>query len=73
VQIDHPRLGVEVFMDIDCMPLNPFDNMPETLRMQISADKSPCMSKEPHMKGASIQPAEKALSSTEEGEDAFMI
>ncbi|KAI5424399.1 hypothetical protein KIW84_030548 [Lathyrus oleraceus] len=34
VQFDHPGLGEEFIMDIDCMPLNPFDNMPETLRMQ---------------------------------------
>ncbi|CAL9118890.1 unnamed protein product [Musa textilis] len=32
VQFDRPELGVKFVMDIDCMPLNPFDNIPETLR-----------------------------------------
>ncbi|KAK4379985.1 hypothetical protein RND71_001847 [Anisodus tanguticus] len=31
VQFDRPELGVEFVMDIDCMPLNPFENM-ATLR-----------------------------------------
>ncbi|CAL9190453.1 protein ALWAYS EARLY 2-like [Musa acuminata AAA Group] len=34
VQFDRPELGVKFVMDIDCMPLNPFDNIPETLRPQ---------------------------------------
>lgn len=34
VQFDRPELGVEFVMDIDCMPLNPSENMPETLRRQ---------------------------------------
>ncbi|MED6120142.1 hypothetical protein PIB30_018353 [Stylosanthes scabra] len=34
VQFDLPELGVEFVMDIDCMPLNPLDNMPEALRRQ---------------------------------------
>ncbi|KAM3357901.1 protein ALWAYS EARLY 3 isoform X1 [Capsicum galapagoense] len=31
VQFDRPELGVEFVMDIDCMPLNPFENMPTLL------------------------------------------
>ncbi|XP_022719393.1 protein ALWAYS EARLY 2-like isoform X2 [Durio zibethinus] len=34
VQFDNPELGVEFVMDVDCMPLNPSENMPETLRRQ---------------------------------------
>lgn len=34
VQFDSPELGVEFVMDVDCMPLNPLENMPETLRRQ---------------------------------------
>ncbi|XP_065043114.1 protein ALWAYS EARLY 2-like isoform X2 [Musa acuminata AAA Group] len=34
VQFDRPELGVKFVMDIDCMALNPFDNIPETLRPQ---------------------------------------
>ncbi|MBA0771205.1 hypothetical protein Gotri_019703 [Gossypium trilobum] len=34
VQFDSPDLGVEFVMDIDCMPLNPLENMPETLKKQ---------------------------------------
>ncbi|EOY11451.1 DIRP,Myb-like DNA-binding domain, putative isoform 1 [Theobroma cacao] len=34
VQFDSPELGVEFVMDIDCMPLNPLENMPEALRRQ---------------------------------------
>ncbi|KAL5701129.1 hypothetical protein ACHQM5_026501 [Ranunculus cassubicifolius] len=34
VQFDRPELGVEFVMDIDCMPLNPLENMPEALRRQ---------------------------------------
>ncbi|CAA6661334.1 unnamed protein product [Spirodela intermedia] len=32
VQFDRPELGVEFVMDIDCMPLNPSENMPDALR-----------------------------------------
>ncbi|XP_010674728.2 protein ALWAYS EARLY 2 isoform X2 [Beta vulgaris subsp. vulgaris] len=32
VQFHRPDLGVELVMDIDCMPLNPLENMPEALR-----------------------------------------
>lgn len=32
VQFDRPDLGVELVMDIDCMPLDPEENMPEALR-----------------------------------------
>lgn len=32
VQFDRPELGVEFVLDIDCMPLNPLENMPEALR-----------------------------------------
>ncbi|CAM9004189.1 unnamed protein product [Rhodiola kirilowii] len=31
VQFDKPELGVEFVMDIDCMPLNPLENMPASL------------------------------------------
>ncbi|KAK1351905.1 Always early protein 3 [Heracleum sosnowskyi] len=31
VQFDRPELGVEFVMDIDCMPLNPLENMPISL------------------------------------------
>ncbi|KAJ6380245.1 hypothetical protein OIU76_016825 [Salix suchowensis] len=34
VQFDHAELGVEFVKDIDCMPSNPLDNMPENLRRQ---------------------------------------
>ncbi|KAF5739859.1 protein ALWAYS EARLY 2-like isoform X1 [Tripterygium wilfordii] len=32
VQFDRPEIGVGFVMDIDCMPANPLDNMPEVLR-----------------------------------------
>ncbi|KAE9598128.1 putative transcription factor MYB/SANT family [Lupinus albus] len=53
VQFDRPELGVEFVRDIDCMPLNPLENMPEALRWQIGAGNIPFMSKEPQMKGNS--------------------
>ncbi|KAI9128525.1 hypothetical protein K1719_000008 [Acacia pycnantha] len=31
VQFDQPELGVELVMDIDCMPQNPYENMPASL------------------------------------------
>ncbi|KAG8636582.1 hypothetical protein MANES_15G014400v8 [Manihot esculenta] len=31
VQFDEPELGVEFVMDVDCMPLNPLENMPASL------------------------------------------
>ncbi|KAJ6351776.1 hypothetical protein OIU78_007634 [Salix suchowensis] len=31
VQFDRPELGVEFVMDVDCMPLNPLDNMPASM------------------------------------------
>ncbi|KAG2579697.1 hypothetical protein PVAP13_6NG262300 [Panicum virgatum] len=34
VQFDRPELGVEFVMDIDCMPLHPLENFPESLRPQ---------------------------------------
>ncbi|KAF9669948.1 hypothetical protein SADUNF_Sadunf13G0017700 [Salix dunnii] len=34
VQFDRAELGVEFVKDIDCMPSNPLDNMPENLRRQ---------------------------------------
>ena len=38
--------------DIDCMPLNPLDNMPEALKRQnITIDKFSLLSKEPQMNG----------------------
>ncbi|GFQ03980.1 protein always early 3 [Phtheirospermum japonicum] len=40
VQFDRHELGVEFVMDIDCMPLNPFENMPAMLgRQTIAVDK----------------------------------
>lgn len=51
VQFDRPELGVEFVMDIDCMPSNPLDNMPEALRRQISADKFSAISKELQVNG----------------------
>ncbi|KAF8654527.1 hypothetical protein HU200_061718 [Digitaria exilis] len=35
VQFDRPELGVEFVMDIDCMPLHPPENLPESLRQHI--------------------------------------
>ncbi|KAA8545133.1 hypothetical protein F0562_019978 [Nyssa sinensis] len=47
IQFDHPELGVEFVMDIDCMPLNPLENMPEALRRQkIAVDKFSANSRE---------------------------
>ncbi|KAJ1387432.1 DIRP domain [Sesbania bispinosa] len=40
IQFDHPELGVEFVMDIDCMPLNPLDNMQDALRGQINGNSS---------------------------------
>ncbi|XP_063939454.1 protein ALWAYS EARLY 3-like isoform X3 [Daucus carota subsp. sativus] len=37
VQFDRPELGVEFVMDIDCMPLNPLENMPTSLTIHMSA------------------------------------
>ncbi|XP_042020468.1 protein ALWAYS EARLY 3-like [Salvia splendens] len=41
VQFDHHELGVEFVLDIDCMPLNPLENLPTALvgKQPISADK----------------------------------
>ncbi|KAF9607392.1 hypothetical protein IFM89_034625 [Coptis chinensis] len=40
VQFDRPELGSELVMDIDCMPSNPLDYMPEALRRQsLASDK----------------------------------
>ncbi|KAM3337589.1 protein ALWAYS EARLY 3 isoform X1 [Capsicum galapagoense] len=32
VQFDRPELGVEFVMDFECMPLNPFENMPTSFK-----------------------------------------
>lgn len=37
IQFDRPELGVAFVKDIDCMPLNLLDNMPEALRKENSA------------------------------------
>ncbi|XVE65643.1 hypothetical protein DITRI_Ditri08aG0016500 [Diplodiscus trichospermus] len=37
IQFDNPELGVEFVMDIDCMPLNPFENLPASLLRQNAA------------------------------------
>ncbi|XP_038890846.1 protein ALWAYS EARLY 3 isoform X5 [Benincasa hispida] len=40
VQFDRPELGVEFVMDIECMPLNPVENMPANLsRHGVTLDK----------------------------------
>nr|XP_011466289.1 PREDICTED: protein ALWAYS EARLY 2 isoform X2 [Fragaria vesca subsp. vesca] len=50
VQFDRPEIGVEFVMDVDCMPSNPLDNMPEALKRQnIAFDKFPLTL--PHMNG----------------------
>ncbi|KAM0992063.1 hypothetical protein ACFX2I_010327 [Malus domestica] len=52
VQFDRPDIGVEFVMDVDCMPSNPLDNMPEALRKRnIAFDKFSCTSKEPNKIG----------------------
>ncbi|KAF8035870.1 hypothetical protein BT93_C1789 [Corymbia citriodora subsp. variegata] len=52
IQFDRPDIGVEFVMDVDCMPLNPLDNMPEALRRRsLFADKFPVISKEPQIEG----------------------
>ncbi|KAK7284354.1 hypothetical protein RJT34_19099 [Clitoria ternatea] len=53
VQFDRPELGAQFVKDIDCMPLNPLDSMPEALRWQICAGNVPWMSKELRVKGNS--------------------
>ncbi|KAL1198036.1 Protein ALWAYS EARLY 1 [Cardamine amara subsp. amara] len=54
LSVDHNKckiffdeLGVELVMDIDCMPLNPLEYMPEGLRRQI--DQCFSISKEAHL------------------------
>ncbi|GMI64104.1 ARABIDOPSIS THALIANA ALWAYS EARLY 3, ALWAYS EARLY 3 [Hibiscus trionum] len=37
IQFDNPELGVEFVMDIDCMPLNPLENLPASLLRQNAA------------------------------------
>nr|XP_043621779.1 protein ALWAYS EARLY 3-like isoform X2 [Erigeron canadensis] len=37
IQFDRPDIGVAFVKDIDCMPLNPLENMPEALRRENSA------------------------------------
>lgn len=37
IQFDSPELGVESVMDIDCMPLNPLENLPASLLRQNAA------------------------------------
>uniref|UniRef100_A0ACD5ZAL0 Uncharacterized protein n=1 Tax=Avena sativa TaxID=4498 RepID=A0ACD5ZAL0_AVESA len=39
VQFDRTELGVEFVMDIDCMPLHPLENFPESLRRQNIVNK----------------------------------
>lgn len=41
-----------LLQDVDCMPLNPLDNMPEALRRRsLFVDKFPVISKEPQIEG----------------------
>ncbi|KAM5561232.1 protein ALWAYS EARLY 2 [Rosa sericea] len=50
VQFDRPEIGVEFVMDVDCMPSNPLDNMPEALKRQnIAFEKFPLTL--PHLNG----------------------
>lgn len=52
IQFDRPDIGVEFVMDVDCMPLNPLENMPEALRRRsLFIDKFPVISKEPQIEG----------------------
>ncbi|CAI0466737.1 unnamed protein product [Linum tenue] len=37
VQFDQPDLGVEFVMDVDCMPLNPAENLPASLTRHVLA------------------------------------
>ncbi|GLT50448.1 hypothetical protein SLA2020_239340 [Shorea laevis] len=54
VQFDCPEIGVKFVMDVDCMPLNPLDNMPEALRRQnLSIDKYSLTSNESPVNGHS--------------------
>lgn len=39
IQFDLPELGVEFVLDIDCMPLNPVENMPASLTRNVSVNK----------------------------------
>ncbi|KAK1436006.1 hypothetical protein QVD17_01781 [Tagetes erecta] len=39
VQFSHPELGAETIMDTDCMPLNPFENLPASLMHRKPIDK----------------------------------
>ncbi|XP_024986896.1 protein ALWAYS EARLY 2 isoform X2 [Cynara cardunculus var. scolymus] len=51
VQFDRPELGVEKIMDTDCMPLNPFENMPASLMRRTPVDKFFESLKEAQMNG----------------------
>ncbi|KAJ7977966.1 Protein ALWAYS EARLY 3 [Quillaja saponaria] len=51
VQFDRADIGVEFVKDIDCMPLNPLDNMPEALRRPNAASKVCFIPKELQMNG----------------------
>ncbi|KAG8472789.1 hypothetical protein CXB51_034723 [Gossypium anomalum] len=54
VQFDCPELGVELVADIDCMPLYPLENLPETLRSQnLAFDKFPVTPNESQVNGHS--------------------
>ncbi|KAK9079883.1 hypothetical protein SSX86_001556 [Deinandra increscens subsp. villosa] len=39
VQFNNPELGAEIILDTDCMPLNPFENLPESLMRRKPIDK----------------------------------
>ncbi|KAK9292843.1 hypothetical protein L1049_020823 [Liquidambar formosana] len=54
VQFYHPDIGVEFVRDIDCMPLNPLDNMPDALRRQhIAVNRFSVDPKGPKLNGQS--------------------
>ncbi|GKU97737.1 hypothetical protein SLEP1_g10838 [Rubroshorea leprosula] len=54
IQFDDPEIGVKFVLDVDCMPLNPLDNMPEALRRQnFAIDKYSLISNEYQINGHS--------------------
>ncbi|GLT28915.1 hypothetical protein SLA2020_038170 [Shorea laevis] len=54
IQFDAPEIGVKFVLDVDCMPLNPLDNMPEALRRQnFAIDKYSLISNESQVNGYS--------------------
>ncbi|KAK4748829.1 hypothetical protein SAY87_015415 [Trapa incisa] len=53
IQFDRADIGVEFVRDVDCMPLNAEDNMPEALkRYNVFSEKNALISKESQMNGS---------------------